>query len=310
MMLKKFLATIIVALLFLPCLAMGANSLDRNYVVVYGSHTCPACRKLLDFFNKTEVPYVFHDLVENEKYAELFYDLISIAKLDAAVPTSAVIVEGKVEALVQGAILDSNFWKSLLNRTNLKNNVLYIFYLNYEGRVYTRLVTNESVINRVNSIVVVEGSHIVGGESSNVGLAFNIVSLLLPLALADSVNPCAIVFLAIIVSSIAFTSRTKKYITALAYVLGVYMTYFLIGVGLSFILGISRLLLILVAIAGYSFIILNSAIFTRVKQLSYFFSSFKRKMLVKIVSKYSIPLVFAVGYSIFLYFSFSLNIES
>jgi len=149
---------------------------------------------------------------------------------------------------------------------------------------------NKTLIDELNSIVV-KGSTV---HEGNVGLEVGVLPVLLSLAIADSINPCAIVFLAIIITSIAFTSKARKYATALAYVLGVYATYFAIGIGLSFILSISRFLLIAVAIFGYLFVIFG-LLPAKVKWLNNASSSLRRKMLVKMVTKYSVPISFSIG---------------
>ena len=291
---KDFVKTVAaITLALFTIVYLSACVLANTYegvVVIYGSHLCPACSSLEKFFDEQGFPHVFRDVSLNESYANDFYRIVSIAKLDVAVPTSAVVVNGRVTALVQGAILDVEFWRELLNGTLAGKDKVYVFYFTPEGKVSIRFLENKTLIDELNSIVV-KGSII---HEVNVGLEIGILPVLLSLAIADSINPCAIVFLAIIITSIAFTSKARKYATALAYVLGVYATYFAIGIGLSFILSISRFLLIAVAVFGYSFVIFG-LLPAKVKWLNNASSSLRRKMLVKMVTKYSVPISFSIG---------------
>ncbi len=288
---KKLVSALLLALLILTCVSLVNASIEsKSYIVVYGSHLCPACMSLKKFLGNEGLPYVFLDLVKNKKYASLFYELVSTVGLEAAVPTSAVIYEGRVVAVVQGAILDKEFWLSLINGSLAKENSLQVWYPTAAG-VSVKEITNKTIIETVNSIVLESTStHEEIGEAS-FGMVFPV---LLSLAVADSLNPCAMVFLAIIVTSIAFTSKAKKYATALAYVLGVYISYFLIGMGVSLILEASRFLLVAVAVFGYGFVLFNM-FSSKTSLLRGFTDSLKRKMVVKMVSEYSIPLSFIVG---------------
>jgi len=288
---KKQVSFLLLALLIFACISLvNALTESGSYIVVYGSYLCPACMSLKKFFDHEGLSYVFLDLVENMEYASLFYELVSSVGLEAYVPTSVVIYEGRVVAVVQGAILDRVFWLSLINGSLVEENTLQIWYL-VDAGVSVKKVANEATIGTVNSIVLKSvGAHEEIGEAC-FGIVFPV---LISLALADSLNPCAMVFLAIIVTSIAFTSKVRKYATALAYVFGVYTSYFLVGVGVSSILEVSRFLLVVVAILGYGIVLFN--IFSsKTGLLRGFADSLKRKIIVKMVSEYSIPLSFIVG---------------
>ena len=283
-------AVIVVAIfLVIVCASSYVLAENHGYIIVYGSHLCPACKSLESFFKEQGIPYVFRDVSLNESYANDLYRIVSIAKLEAAVPTSAVMVNGRVVALVQGAILNADFWKNILNN-KVSEGKVYIYYVVPGRGVNVKFLENKSLINSLNNVVT--GGNIV--SEGNIGLGLSVLPVLFSLAIADSINPCAIVFLAIIITSIAFTSKARRYAIALAYVLGVYSTYFTIGVGLSFILSTSKYLLIAVAIFGYSFVILGF-LPAKSKWLSNISSSLKKKMLVKMITKYSIPISYIIG---------------
>jgi len=288
---KNKACALLLALLVLTCASLvNALTETKSYIVVYGSQMCPACTSLKNFLDNEGLPYVFLDLVENREYASLFYELISTVGLKAYVPTSAVICGGRVVAVVQGAILDREFWLSLISGSLAKENTLQIWYFTETG-LSVKEVTNKTIIETVNSIVLETASNHEEAGEAGFGMVFPV---LLSLAVADSLNPCAMVFLAIIVTSIAFTSKARKYATALAYVLGVYTSYFLIGMGVSFVLELSRFLLVAVAIFGYGFVLFNM-FSSKTGLLRGFADSLKRKIIVKMVSEYSIPLSFIVG---------------
>lgn len=60
-------------------------------------------------------------------------------------------------------------------------------------------------------------------------------------AFVDSINPCAIAVLLLLLSALLyFNNRRKLLITGLSFVAGLYLTYFLFGLGIFYALGINR----------------------------------------------------------------------
>ena len=77
-------------------------------------------------------------------------------------------------------------------------------------------------------------------------------------ALADSVNPCAMMVLIILMSSLVVTqkSKAKVALTAATFILAVFLTYFLIGFGLSHIIASTSIAnWIVVAVGGMAIVI-------------------------------------------------------
>lgn len=81
-------------------------------------------------------------------------------------------------------------------------------------------------------------------------------------AIADSINPCAIMVLIILLSSlIVYQKDNKKKIilTAFAFILAVYLTYFLIGLGLASIVATAKISNTITMIVGVIAIIIGLA---------------------------------------------------
>lgn len=65
-------------------------------------------------------------------------------------------------------------------------------------------------------------------------MELSFILILLPAALADSINPCAFAILFVILSSILSQSQSRKKVlfTGLAFTASIFMSYYLMGVGL------------------------------------------------------------------------------
>ncbi|HRY60060.1 MAG TPA: hypothetical protein P5096_01635 [Patescibacteria group bacterium] len=60
-------------------------------------------------------------------------------------------------------------------------------------------------------------------------------------AFVDSINPCAIAVLLLLLSALLFfNSRRKLFFAGLAFIIGIYITYFLFGVGIFYAIGANK----------------------------------------------------------------------
>ncbi len=115
--------------------------------------------------------------------------------------------------------------------------------------------------------------------------------------LLDGINPCAIAMLLMFISLIGFTKNRKKMlVVSFSYILSVLVTYFLIGMGLLSIIGISRrafsnmsvilygffaiLTFVLAVVTFYDFLVTRNDDYAKVKnQLPAFIRRFNKKIM-------------------------------
>ncbi len=125
--------------------------------------------------------------------------------------------------------------------------------------------------------------------------------VLISSALVDSVNPCAFSVLIITTAFLASLGTTRKKVLLMGgvYITGIFLVYFLVGVGMLRVLDILGIPNFLGKIGAVLLIIFGVSIV-----LSYFFPNFPIKFkipdfahgkIAKLISKVSVPAVFILG---------------
>ena len=89
--------------------------------VVYGNRKCPFCRMLLSFLEEEygKDVVLFRDITES-KNAEMYRKLLSLLNMERFIPITGLVVNGKVVAVVQGAVTDRDYWESIIKRSSDK----------------------------------------------------------------------------------------------------------------------------------------------------------------------------------------------
>jgi len=117
--------TIILVLLILSSSIISLESGESSRIIIYGSHRCPACSGLKQFFDNTGLPYEFREIYDCTlsgckltAYGSDLAKIINIAGLEPYIPVSTVIdSNGYVVAIVQGRIVNKLFWNKLLSKS-------------------------------------------------------------------------------------------------------------------------------------------------------------------------------------------------
>ena len=245
----------------------------RNAIVIYGSVNCPYCRALHSFLLDNNYNVIFRDVGEYSN-REDFFNLVTILNLEPSVPLSIVFnKEGYITAIVVGAVLEKDFWNTLLNKEFKCRIEVYLG--EYKG-----IIKNIDIISRINKIVLhtnrivlpsyctssttpattttsITNTNATNSSIANSGNPESLLAQMFVLASIDSINPCAIsttVLLAIMAVSMGFTG-SRKYIPVIAFIIGVYLGYVIAGYIISIVITLSRLFMYIILFLALGIIV-------------------------------------------------------
>ncbi|ABL78197.1 cytochrome c biogenesis protein [Thermofilum pendens] len=195
-------------------------------VVVYGSDACQECRLTKQQLSRLGVNYTYKETSDRkvlEEYKEL-YDA-SVKGYQYSIPFTLVFKGQCLVAVVVGAQSD-DAWRNILN-LECSNTTLVVY-----GESRTRIPLNSTFFYAVvTKGLVAPLNHSAESQASVSQTA--LLALVVALAALDSVNPCTfMVFSALLLAASAFSGRRKAATTAAAFILAVYLCYFLLGLGL------------------------------------------------------------------------------
>ncbi|RLG54227.1 MAG: hypothetical protein DRO00_01865 [Thermoproteota archaeon] len=217
--------------------------------LVYGTEECPNCRKILKelseiYGNET---ILFLDLKEKKNLdrALQILDLVYDVGKTPDTPLIGVFWNNSLLAVTVG-YTPVNFWFEVLNDT-IRESVL----IAWEGKVIGNL-TNKETISALENLFMGVRKENETQSTTTVGETEKPLGEILPgvilAATADSVNPCVFsIFLVLTILSVQSVGKKRGTWVGLAFILTIYLSYFLLGLGLRTIL--SRLL------ASYSWIL-------------------------------------------------------
>ncbi len=96
---------------------------ENNYTLyVYGWRPCPHCHDLANYIIENNMNFTWF-WIEEEVNNNLLKRLATDYDFQAGTPTVVLVVNGKPEAIVIGAVLEDNFWERLINNPNGKLEV-------------------------------------------------------------------------------------------------------------------------------------------------------------------------------------------
>ncbi len=210
-------------------------SWTANYTVkfyIYGSPACPHCsmaKKLLSKLYGSDA-VEFRDIAV-EEYAqehEWIYEELKAGE-NNYIPLILVMINGKLKAAVVGAVPsvlaenEAAAWRIFIKAARKIKGVLVC---REDGLVIK--IEDEDAIRRVEDVVLGRAEP----PEEEVELS-TLLPMILTLAAADSINPCTFsVFTALLLLTMALSGRKKVLAIGLAFTLGVYATYFALGLGL------------------------------------------------------------------------------
>ncbi len=117
------LLMILAAPLILAPPAVNGLELENNYTLyIYGWRQCPHCHDLANYIIEKNLNFTWF-WIEEEVNNNLLKRLSNDYDFQAGTPTVVLVVNGKPEAIIVGAVLEDSFWKKLINNPNGKLEV-------------------------------------------------------------------------------------------------------------------------------------------------------------------------------------------
>lgn len=201
----------------------GENAVQASNltVVIYGSETCPSCREVKERLEQAGLQPIFRE-ISNRSNLETYYQLYETLKAGSSyVIPLTLIFQGKcLVAAAAGDPRDPAAWRNLLS-AQCGDSAMVI----RDDGSMVRVPVNASEVFDI----VFGGSR----EKSLQAAGGVILGAVLALAAADSINPCTfMVFAALLLSVAGISGRGAAAKVAVAFVAAVFISYFLLGLGL------------------------------------------------------------------------------
>jgi cytochrome c-type biogenesis protein len=276
---------VLASLFMLPYVAFlsSAGTSHQPFMLFeYGSSGCPHCVPLHEFLLKTygEEHHVFCDIATNKTCLLYFERYLNERGMPPYVPQTLVFKAGRLTSIVIGEVENKTFWDTLILSPAFSTNITIYsgahpaailmlpedkqkaFIKEVIPPPYSTAILEET--NRsVTSTISTSETPNQPNESWSDSLS-KATALLLPLALADSVNPCTFALYATLLTSASIAAgRRLMVIAGASFTASVFIGYFILGLLLS--LGASLLpYWILSSIAvGYGILIILYALFKK-----------------------------------------------
>jgi len=239
-----------IALAFTPSV-LGESDSTNFHLYIYGSTTCPHCHALLSFFrsNYGEKHIYFCPVNLDPLCMDRLVELCKLLKLHTAVvPVTLVVCGGRVKAIVVGQVCSRSFWDRLIESNASLRIPVYlgtsmylelVFHNTSSLREFTETAAPElfglhtkSIVAKAVVVRVSRGGHAVVTQLAGF---LSLLAIAVPLALSDSINPCALYIYVLLLIAAALSSgasRRAMLITGAAFVSAIYVGYLALGMGL------------------------------------------------------------------------------
>lgn len=229
---------------FIPS-ALANEKIEAEYFWGDGCSHCEALAPWLKEFEKNnadKIKITHHEIWKHPDEARLFNQLMTIYGVpEKERGTPSLIVNNQV--FIGGKEIKEELQKALTTTTVTQNNTS-----NPDALLGKIADSKPPVIDDKKA-----------KEQIHDSMTLKAITLA---ALADSINPCAIMILVILLSSLlVYQKESKKRIvlTACAFILAVYLTYFLLGLGLASIVATVQASKTIVMIVGIIAILVGLA---------------------------------------------------
>ncbi len=195
------------------------SNISKNVnITIYWGAGCPHCAKTINAMDSLGLTYTKKEVygnLENRRELSDLYVKYNVTNMNVGVPT-ILINNGKVSCLVLGEI-GTDGWKLILNKINsLKPGACYSYDL-------IKYLKTAKVINKQTTPTLK------GGSSGNT-LTW---SAIIVAAASDSINPCTIAIMTMLLATILIVGGSKKAIIAgLVFSGTIYIMYMLMGFGI------------------------------------------------------------------------------
>jgi len=234
---RVLIPSIAIFLLIAPVI-LNVLSDPEPLFLVYGTEECPNCKKILRELSEVygNGTFIFFDIKEKENLdrALQIIDMVFNVGKTPETPLIGVFWNNSLLAVTVG-YTPVNFWFEVLNDTT-KESVLVA----WEGKVIGN-ITNKETISTLENLFMEFEKENETQSATDVEKEEQPLRAILPgvilAAAADSVNPCVFsIFLVLTILSVQSVGKKRGTWVGLAFILTIYLSYFLLGLGLRTIL--------------------------------------------------------------------------
>ncbi len=289
---------------------------EKTNLIFFYSKRCPHCEKVLeskvlDNLNTSEY-HVIKVQVDDPEYQMLFLDFCEFYKNKpgfryGVVPTLIVIKDNSdlsESEIFHGDSPIINYVNKLIEGETVGDNTSNSNLSNEMNKTQVTLINKTDNADAFNS----------ENNKNQIKLTpLRIAWLVLVTALADSINPCIMSVLALLISQLMLfkaKKRIKKY--SIIYIITIYISYFIIGVllalGLNAVItktstAINSAIGFYVILAVAIIVIFAGAVnikdfFAYGKGISFSLSKKSKERVIKLIQKLSLPSIIALGFII------------
>ena len=211
-------------------------------IIYFYAYDCPNCAKIKPFLEKInekykdKIDFLEHDVKDKEECRQLFFKFTEIYKLPEDKAKVPLIFAGNDYLLGVTDIennLDAMIAQKIAKNENLKIDC-HKFLEDWENGNYSSITPNLAICSADNSQDFCSIDNSANGEKPDNKKQAISIGLIITTAAVDSINPCAIAVLLFLIAVLISLKATKKRILAigLVYIFGVFISYYLAGIGL------------------------------------------------------------------------------
>lgn len=204
-------------------------------MIEYGESLCPACveqKKVLEQLqSEGVVRFVYVELMWNQTNVQEYVSLYEHLNLYSTeggylVPLLVIVVEGGVRGAAVGAWNASQLKQMIAQASSSTSVKVWSSKKVFELSNATAIAIVQTIIERrlVGAAATLSASEVSTAE---------VLAVLIPLAAADSANPCTFaVYTALLMVILVLAGVRKAAASSAAFILAVFVCYYLLGVGL------------------------------------------------------------------------------
>jgi cytochrome c biogenesis protein CcdA/glutaredoxin len=225
-------------------------------ITIYYGRGCPHCAKTLALLKEKNISFiakeVYYNITNREELKKL-YEKFNFPLDQGGVPT--ILVETKNKSYLIIGELDESFYKEALNCSFCENGKVYSSF-----EIYQKVKTNEN--KNLNKQENIQNNN----SSKNPNKEKLILLTIILAALIDSINPCVLAIMAmLLINLIRQETKRKAVIAGLIFTSTVTFIYFLMGLGIIKALSIMSIQKVI-----YYILLILAIIFTILEFNAYF----------------------------------------
>ena len=228
---NRNIALLLSIFLILHACAMAQPEYRIKFYII-GSSDCGVCDHAHDvlkqLYGKENI--FFYDIDINKSFLFILKNISKIVGQPLWIPYTAIFINDRLVIIAIG-YGDISFWESVPNKT-VNENIVYVYNLYMSTKNPVKIVSNITDIERLYKLF-----NYTSGENKNRVEMRDVLPIIIMSAAADSINPCTFsVFTALLLITISLVGLKKMFKVGLAFIVAVFISYTLMGIGLIYVL--------------------------------------------------------------------------